>query len=81
MAARLLIGVTLAGIAERDVPCQHCSANTLVPEKLKTLKLAMSWLVSEVRLLTNSGLWEVTVVTLPFSQKACAKLWDPISTY
>lgn len=81
MAERLLISVTLVGIAKRNVLCQHCSANTSVPEKLKMLKLVTSWLMSEVRLLTNSGLWEVMVSMLPFSQKGYAKLWDPISTY
>lgn len=81
MAERLLISVTLAEMAKRNVLCQHCSANTLVPEKPKMLKLVTSWLMSEGRLCTNSGLWEVMVLTLPFSQKGYAKLWDPISTY
>lgn len=80
-AVRLLISVTLAGIAERNILCQHRSANTLVPEKLRMSKLVVSWLVGEVCLLSNSGLWEVMVFTLPFSQKGYAKLWDPISTY
>ena len=42
-------------------------------------KLAREW--STFTLLTNSGLWEIMVSTLHFSQKGCAKLWDPISAY
>lgn len=80
MAEKLLTSVTLVGIAERSIVYQHCSAGTLVPEKLTMLKLVMSWLISEVCLLTNSGLWEVMVLTLPFSQKGYARLCNPIST-
>lgn len=74
MAGRLLISVALAEPAERSILCQHCSANTLVPEKLKTLKLDICWFMSEVHLLTNPGQWEVMVLILPFGQTSYAKL-------
>lgn len=44
VAGRLLIGVALAGAAERSILCQRCSANTLAPEKLEPLRLDTCWL-------------------------------------